>query len=63
MPPEAPSPPGLLCHMDFNDGHFHNMQLPVSIKTFSAHVVAKIHHVVREMAGFTHDMLNIFWNF
>ena len=25
MPPEAPLPPGLLCHMVFTDGHFHAM--------------------------------------
>ena len=25
MPPEAPPPPGLLCHMVFTDNHFHAM--------------------------------------
>ena len=25
MPPEVPSPPRLLCHMVFTDGHFHDL--------------------------------------
>ena len=32
---------------------------PVRVKTFSTHVVVKICHVVRKMAGFTHGMSNI----
>ena len=55
MPPEAPPPPGLLCHMVFTDGLFHVMWLPVSIKTFSTHVVVKIHPVVRKSGVFTHE--------
>ena len=48
MPPEAPPPPGLLCHVVFTDGHFHNMQFPVRIKTFSTHVVVEKELGVRE---------------
>ena len=32
---------------------------PVRVKTFSTHVVVKKCHVVRKMAGFTHDTTNI----
>ena len=32
---------------------------PVRTKTFSTHVVVKKCHVVRKMAGFTHDTTNI----
>ena len=42
MPPEVPPPPGLLCHMVFTDGHFHNMQFPVRDKTFSTHIVVEM---------------------
>ena len=35
------------------------MRLPVSIKTFSTHVVVKIHPVVRKIAEFTHGMSNV----
>ena len=57
MPPEAPPPPGLLCNMVFTDGHFHVMRLPVSIKTFSTHVVVKKCHVVSEPGLFTHEKI------
>ena len=58
MPPEAPPPPGLLCNMVFTDGHFHVMRLPVSIKTFSTHVVVKKCHVVSEPGLFTHEKIH-----
>ena len=57
MPPEVPPPPGLLCHMVFTDDHFHVMWPPVSIKTFSTHVVAKKGHVVSEHGLFTHEKI------
>ena len=57
MPPEVPPPPGLLCHMVFTDDHFHVMRLPVSIKTFSTHVVVKKCHAVSEPGLFTHEKI------
>ena len=55
----GPTPPGLLCHMDFNDGHFHNMQFPVRIKTFYTHVVVENELGVREKRFNAHASLGI----
>ena len=57
MPPEAPPPPGLLCHMVFTDDISMLCGPLVSIKTFSAHVVVKKCHVVSEPGLFTHEKI------